>query len=102
MAERLGCGRSRAFAALAVAALAALAACTVPQREVSPHAVSNERAAPPVDAADAYYREAIARGSAVYRVDPARSLAVIEVRRGGALARLGHDHVVSSRDISGY
>jgi hypothetical protein len=38
----------------------------------------------------------------VYRVDPARSLVVAEVRRGGSLARLGHDHVVASRDVRGY
>ena len=27
---------------------------------------------------------------------------MIEVRRGGALARLGHDHVVASHDVDGY
>ena len=67
---------------LVVVALAALAACTARQREVSPQ----DAVAPPGDTTDAYYREAAARGSAVYRIDPARSLAVIEVRRGGVLA----------------
>jgi polyisoprenoid-binding protein YceI len=37
----------------------------------------------------------------VFRVDAARSQVVIVVRRGGSLARLGHDHVVASHDVSG-
>jgi YceI-like domain len=37
----------------------------------------------------------------VFRVDPARSLVVIEVRRGGSLAQFGHDHVVASHDTVG-
>ena len=49
-----------------------------------------------------YYRQAIERGRPVFHVDPARSLVVIEVRRGGSLARLGHDHVVASHDVRGY
>ena len=32
----------------------------------------------------------------------ASSRIVIEVRRGGALAQLGHDHVVVSHDVAGY
>jgi len=51
---------------------------------------------------DAYYRQAAARGQPVYEVDPASSLIVIEVRRGGTLAHLGHDHVVASHDVRGY
>jgi len=35
-------------------------------------------------------------------VDPARSAVVIEVRRAGSLARLGHDHVVAGYAIHGY
>ncbi|OWW22925.1 hypothetical protein AYR66_17675 [Noviherbaspirillum denitrificans] len=35
-------------------------------------------------------------------VDPAASVVAIEVRRGGPLAGLGHDHVVASRDVQGY
>lgn len=45
---------------------------------------------------------AIARGEPVFRIDPARSLIVIEVRRAGSLARLGHDHVVASHDVRGF
>ena len=51
---------------------------------------------------DAYYMEAARRGQPVYEVDPATSRVVIEVRRGGALAQLGHDHVVVSHDVVGY
>jgi hypothetical protein len=43
-----------------------------------------------------------APGQPVYEVDPASSRIVIEVRRGGALAQLGHDHVVVSHDVAGY
>jgi len=56
----------------------------------------------PVEFPDAYYRQAAARGQPVYEVDPASSLVVIEVRRGGTLAHLGHDHVVASHDVRGY
>ncbi len=49
-----------------------------------------------------FYRQAIERHQPVYRVDPVRSLLVIEVRRGGALAGLAHDHVVASHDVQGY
>ena len=38
----------------------------------------------------------------MFRVDPARSLLLIVVRRGGALAQFGHDHVVASHDVAGY
>ncbi|WP_257218257.1 YceI family protein [Janthinobacterium sp. BJB304] len=34
-------------------------------------------------------------------IAPAESLLTITVRRGGALARLGHDHVVASRSLQG-
>ena len=49
-----------------------------------------------------YYQQAIERHQPVFLVDPARSILVIEVRRAGALARLGHDHVVASHDVRGY
>ena len=38
----------------------------------------------------------------MFRVDPEPSLVVVEARRGGSLARLGHDHVVASHDVGGY
>lgn len=36
-----------------------------------------------------------------YAVDPAASLIAVTVRRGGLLARLGHDHVVAVRTLTG-
>jgi hypothetical protein len=58
--------------------------------------------APPPEFPEGYYQHALKAGKPVYRVDPAGSLVVIEVRRGGSLARLGHDHVVASHDVTGY
>ncbi len=63
-------------------------------------------AAKPAEAPEAFpeshYRDALAAGRAVYRVDPKRSLVAIEVRRAGKFANLGHDHVVASRDVRGW
>src|SRR5881397_1579981 len=59
-------------------------------------------AAPPAYFPEGYYREALGRGKSVFRVDPRESLVVIEVRRAGSLARLGHDHVVASHEVGGY
>ncbi|HLX28092.1 MAG TPA: YceI family protein [Casimicrobiaceae bacterium] len=81
---------------VAVAFAIALAACA-PQ--VRPPA---SRAVAPEGFPAQLYREAAAHGDAIYAIDPRSSLVVIEVRRAGALARLGHDHVVASRDIEGF
>src|SRR5947209_17218286 len=59
-------------------------------------------ATPPADFPEGYYREALAQGKPVFRVDSRESLVVIEVRRSGSLARLGHDHVVASHEVGGY
>jgi hypothetical protein len=48
------------------------------------------------------YRSAATSGAAVYAVDPGASLLAVTVRRGGLMARLGHDHVVASHTLSGY
>jgi hypothetical protein len=40
-------------------------------------------------------------GMRVLHIVPRESLLTITVRRGGALARLGHDHVVASRTLQG-
>ena len=50
----------------------------------------------------AWYQKEARAGRKVYQIDPARSLITITVRRGGALARLGHDHVVASRTVAGW
>jgi polyisoprenoid-binding protein YceI len=83
-------------AALAAAAFAAiLAGCAQLLRVEAP-------SAPPAEFPEAYYRDALKQGKPVFRVDPAESLIVIEVRRAGSLARLGHDHVVASHELVGY
>ena len=58
--------------------------------------------APPPEFPESHYQQALKAGQPVYRVDPGASLVVIEVRRGGSLARLGHDHVVASHDATGW
>src|SRR5712692_5288795 len=73
-----------------------LAGCAPPVRERAP------AAAPPADFPEGHYLEAAAQGRPVFRVDSPESLVVIEVRRSGSLARLGHDHVVASHEVSGY
>lgn len=93
--------RPRRAATLARAAtttlVAALLAACAPQ-PVTP--IPPETAAPP-GFPDAYYRNAARAGDAIFAIDPAASLVTIVVRRGGTLARLGHDHVVAIRDAHG-
>ena len=59
-------------------------------------------AATPPEFPAAEYERAAAGGAPVYRIDAATSSVVIEVRRAGSLARLGHDHVVAGYDIHGF
>jgi len=56
----------------------------------------------PAEFPESYYRQAEALGKKILRISPELSVVTIEVRRAGTLARLGHDHVVASHDISGY
>jgi YceI-like protein len=82
--------------ALAAAALALLiVGCAELLRVEAP-------SAPPAEFPEAYYLQVQKQGKPVYRVDPSESLIVIEVHRGGSLARLGHDHVVASHEVTGY
>jgi polyisoprenoid-binding protein YceI len=75
---------------LGAATLCAMAACTqLPAPTTQPA---------PVAAAPAVVPPAI---GPQLRIDTARSLIAVTVRRGGVLARLGHDHVVASHTISG-
>jgi polyisoprenoid-binding protein YceI len=89
--------RARLFGAIVVAG--ALASCSVPAPV--PVRVAGE-GQQPTGFPEAYYLEAARRGAAVYAIDPKSSLVVIEVRRAGTLAQLGHDHVVASHDTRGY
>jgi polyisoprenoid-binding protein YceI len=81
----------------AVFVAVALAACAPPVTR--PVADEGKR---PDGFPDAYYLDAAKKGTAVYAIDPKSSLVVIEVRRAGTLAQLGHDHVVASHDAQGY
>ena len=38
----------------------------------------------------------------VFRVDALQSQVLVTVRRGGLMAKLGHDHIVSSRQLQGF
>lgn len=42
------------------------------------------------------------KGGKILRVDSSHSLVTIKVRRAGLLSRLGHDHIIASRDVTGY
>ena len=87
----------RAAALGLVGVLVALLAACASQRVEAPRTDAQASGALP----DGDYAGLVAQGKSVYRVDPAASLVVMEVRRGGSLARLGHDHVVASHDVTG-
>jgi hypothetical protein len=102
--------RTAAFglaACLVLASLLAslLASCSVAERPPAPGPSKTPAAAagqPAAPAADPY--AALLEGRAagpVLRVGDG-ALIAITVRRGGALARLGHDHVVAARRIDGH
>jgi len=85
--------RKISLAAIAAIALSILAACSqLPPPAAAPIAA-------PAAASPAAPQQAGA--GPLLRIDSARSLIVVTVRRGGVLARLGHDHVVASHAITG-
>jgi hypothetical protein len=73
-----------------------LAACAA---ERKPIPVPSEAA--PAGFPERAYRETPA-GEPAYRIDPGTSRILIYVYRDGSLARIGHDHVVASREVRGY
>jgi polyisoprenoid-binding protein YceI len=83
---------------LAVVAAVMLTAACVPLP--TPPVPGEQR--PPTDFPQASYLQAAERGRTVFRIEPERSLVIILVYRSGPLTRLGHDHVIASRDITGY
>jgi polyisoprenoid-binding protein YceI len=87
----------RAWRFLLGAALLAAGCAPVPPSAPPEPAPSG---APDLDAA--YYRGAAERGANVYRIQTGDSLVVVRVYRGGRLSKLGHDHVVSSREPHGF
>lgn len=82
---------------VAVAACGLLAACGI-QVARPPVLADQGPAGFPVS----FYQQLSQRGGEVLQIDPTQSLVVIEVRRAGSLANLGHDHVVASHDVRGY
>lgn len=58
--------------------------------------------ATPIETGEAWYQQAERSGKKIYQIDAGQSLITITVRRGGALARFGHDHVVASRSVTGF
>jgi hypothetical protein len=68
---------------------------------ILPHA-RTEGPAAPADFPEAYYHQQEVLGTNILRVDSSHSLVIIEVHRAGVLSRLGHDHVVASRNVTGF
>ena len=91
--------RGRALRATLLALLCALlAACPAAPRKPLPEPAP---AAPP-DFPTAFYQHEAPRLGRVYRIQPEQSELVVVVHRSGRLAHLGHNHVVSSRGLSGF
>lgn len=97
---------------LSLLLLLALAACTAPpaQRHSSTPPGSSAPAPVPAPASAPlqghaewqWYQDAANTGQRIWRINSPASLIAVTVRRGGALARLGHDHVVASQAVEGY
>jgi len=49
-----------------------------------------------------YLKAASETDKTVYKIDSELSQIVLRVYRGGAMARLGHDHIIASRNVQGY
>ena len=92
----------RLLPARALAALVLLLSACAPQiREPAPEYLPAAAPAPD-NFPSRDYAQAAAQGKTIYRIDAACSLVAITVRRGGSLARLGHDHVVASHAVQGF
>lgn len=85
---------------LLVLVTALLGACA-PRLAPSPVTVPVEKRAP-AEFPEDFYQRASEQGAAVFRIEPERSEAIVYVYRGGSLERLGHDHVMVSREVLGY
>src|SRR5450830_1633543 len=79
--------RRHALFACACALLAACSPLTPPPALTAPVPVPVQPSLP--------------QGARVLHIAPQESLLTITVRRGGPLARLGHDHVIASRTLQG-
>ncbi|SCZ66692.1 YceI family protein [Thiohalomonas denitrificans] len=91
----------RVFKGLTVWSVAALllAGCA----PVSPPVEKPPPVGPPAGFPEQAYRQAAAEGAQVYRIDPERSVMVVDVLPEGPLApTLGHAHTVSTQRLEGY
>jgi hypothetical protein len=79
-------------------AILVLGACTPAPRPSEP---ARHPAAPP-DFPAAPYETGFDSGGQVYRIEPPGSEVRIYVYRGGKLAHLGHNHVISTRTVRGF
>ena len=87
---------------VATIAWVALVLCACAVQPPQPSQLPQSREEAPPGFPDDYYQRSVQRGLPVFDIDPAASLIVIEVRRGGSLARLGHDHAIASHNVRGY
>ena len=87
----------RSLRRVVVTAGIVVTACAAP-----PPQPAVEQAAQPADFPSRHYEDAARRGEAVFSVVADRSEVVVEVRRAGTLARLGHDHVMVAHRLRGY
>lgn len=81
---------------LAAPFIVALAACSPLPPSTPATAPATITQAPPAEPAPP-----AAPAAGALAIDSANSLIAVTVRRGGVLARLGHDHVVAARTITG-
>lgn len=86
---------SSAIAGAGALSLCLLVACVSP-----PPAPSAPKGAPADFPTERY--AVVDDSDRLYALETDRSIATVNVRRGGALARLGHDHVIAARDIRGF
>lgn len=86
----------------AAALLCIFAACSQLPRPAQDGAPPQPPAPPmPAPVPDDASKSASPDAGPVLTIDSTKSLIAVTVRRGGALARLGHDHLVASHDVTG-
>lgn len=79
--------------------------CALAVTACAPHLERSTRPTPvrPPGFPEEFYKAASAKGEPVFAIDSTDSQRLeIRVYREGSLASLGHDHVVSARDVRGY
>jgi hypothetical protein len=86
------------FRGLIATCIALVLAACAPELARPPEALSGA----PEGFPESRYRQLASEGRPVFRSEEARSLVVIEVHRGGSLARMGHDHVIAAHRVQGF